>query len=193
MSGKYVGGMSEAIAFCSLEEFVVGEQHAQQRHEFVAGRVYARSGGSERHDLLAGAVYELVAPGARAGGCRPFMSNRLLRTPSGNAYYPDVLVSCGRAGDRLYETDVNLVVEVLSPSTAGTDHREKSVAYAQTPSLDMLLLVSANTCRIEVARPTDGRITEWTAYGLGQVVLTPFGDIVIDDLYDLVDRTATTA
>lgn len=82
--------MSEAVAFCSFDAYVDGEESAQCRHELVGGRVYAMAGGSERHDLMAGLIYELVAGPARSRGCRPFISNRLVRTPSGNAYYPDV-------------------------------------------------------------------------------------------------------
>ena len=50
------------------------------------------AGGPERHDLAVGLLYEFLAPGARLAGCRPFTSNRLVRTRAGNAYYPDVMV-----------------------------------------------------------------------------------------------------
>lgn len=185
--------MSEAIAICSFGDFLAAEQSAQRRHELVGGRMYAMAGGSERHDLIAGLIYETVAPRARSQGCRPFISNRLVQTATGNAYYPDVMVACGPAPHRLHETAPALVVEVLSRSTATIDRREKAVAYAAEASLRLLLLVDPDNRRIEAARPTDGRISEWEAFGPGDVVLTPFGDIDVDALYDLVDDTATTA
>jgi hypothetical protein len=46
--------------------------------------------------------------------------------------------------------------------------------------------------RIEAARPAQGRITAWTVYAPGDVVVTGFGDIDVDALYDIGDRTATT-
>ena len=185
--------MSEAIAICSFEDFLDAEQSSERRHELVGGRVYAMAGGSERHDLLAGLIYEALAAGARANGCRPFTSNRLVRTPAGNGYYPDVFGACGSAPHRLYETEPTVIVEVLSRSTADLDRREKAVAYAACPSLDLLLLVDPNARRVEAARPRDGRIDEWTAYGPGDVIAISYGDLDIDVLYDTVDATATTA
>jgi len=184
--------VSEAIATCSFEDFLEAEQLADRRHELVGGRVYAMAGGSERHDLIAGLTYELVAPEARSRGCRPFISNRLVRTMSGNAYYPDVFVACGGAPHRLYESSPVLVVEFLSRSTADLDRREKAVGYAASESLSLLLLVDPDARRIEAARPAAGKIGAWAAYGPGDVVATEFGDIDVDTLYDVIDRTATT-
>jgi Uma2 family endonuclease len=184
--------VAEALAFTTFDAFLEGEQTSQRRCELVGGRVYVLAGGSERHDLLAGLVYELLAPGARARGCRPFMANRLVRTVCGNAYYPDVMVVCGRAPHRLYETDPAVIVEVLSPSTRDLDRREKAVAYAESPDLRLLILVDVEARRVEVARPADGRIRDWKVYGPGEVVSSPYGDIDVDACYDALDRSATT-
>lgn len=183
--------MTEAIAVTSFAGFLDGEQGSERRHEMVGGRVYAMAGGSERHDLAAGLLYELLAPGARAKGCRPFTSNRLVRTRSGNAYYPDVMVSCAPAPHRLYETDPALLVEVLSPSTADVDRREKAVAYAEATSLRLLVLVDPDVRRIELTRPSHGRIEGWEVLGPGDVLATECGDIDVGALYDIIDRTAT--
>lgn len=184
--------MAEALAYTTFGAFLEGEQASQSRHELVCGRVYALAGGSERHDLMVGLLYEKLAPGARAKGCRPFISNRLVLTPCGNAYYPDVMVVCSPAPDRFHETDPVLVVEVLSPSTQANDRREKAVAYAESSSLGLLLLVDQHVRRIEVARPANGRVQDWRAYGPGEVIFTPYGDINVDDCYDEVDRSATS-
>ncbi len=185
--------MPEALAYTSFEAYLDGEQTARRRHELVGGRLYALAGGSERHDLVAGLHYETLAPGARARGCRPFTSNRIVRTKCGNAYYPDVMVVCSPAPHRLYETDPALIVEVLSPSTQDQDRREKAVAHAESSGLGLLLLVDPDARRIEIARPADGRIQDWQVYGAGDVISTPFGDIDVDACYDAVDRSATTS
>jgi Uma2 family endonuclease len=184
--------VAEALAYTDFETYLEGERTSQQRHELVAGRIYALAGGSERHDLIAGLLYEKLAPGARAKGCRPFTSNRLVLTQCGNAYYPDVMVVCSPAADRFHETDPALIVEVLSPSTQVQDRREKAVAYAESSGLQLLPLVYQHDRRIEVARPSGGRIREWHAYGPGEVVRTLYGNINVDDLYDEVDGMATT-
>lgn len=108
-------------------------------------------------------------------------------------YYPDVMVVCGQAPHRLYETDPALIVEVLSPSTADVDRREKAVAYAEATSLRLLVLVDPDTRRMELARPVSGAIDVWEVRGPGEVLATEFGDIDVDTLYDSIDRTATTS
>jgi len=107
-------GAAEELAGATFEGFLTHEQQAPRRHELVGGRVYVKAGGSERHDLTAGLIYEALAAGARTAGCRPFTSNRLLRAGTAG-YYPDVLIVCGPATDRLYEANASLVVEVLRP------------------------------------------------------------------------------
>jgi Uma2 family endonuclease len=188
---RTIAYVSEAISFLPFDSFLDQEEASEERHDLVGGRVYAQAGGSERHDLAAGLIYEAVAASARAAGCRPFTANRLLRTSNGNAYYPDVMVVCGPAAHRLYETSASLIVEVLSPSTADVDRREKAVAYAVLPALRHLVLVHPDVRRLEVARPAGGSIEGWAAFGPGDVVRTGYGDLDVDSLYDLVDRTAT--
>jgi Uma2 family endonuclease len=183
-------GVAEALAFTTPEVFLAGEQASQQRHELVSGRVYALAGGSDRHNALALLIYELIGPVARSRGCRARAFDRLLRTSNGNFYYPDLMVLFSPSTRDRYETDPTMIVEVLSPSTQHSDRREKASLYAESPSLELLLLADQNGRRIEVARIRDARIQGWQAYGPGEFVPTPYGDIVIDALFDLLDQTA---
>jgi Uma2 family endonuclease len=170
--------VAEARAYTTFERYLEGERGSQRRHELVGGRLYALAGGSERHDLVAGLLYEALASGARARGCRLFTSNRLVRHRVRQR--------------RLGETDPALIVEVLSPSTQDQDRREKAVAYAESSSLGLLLLVDPDVRRVEIARPAGGRIRDWRVCGAGDVIATPYGDIDVDACCDAVDRTATT-
>jgi Uma2 family endonuclease len=185
--------MSEAIAsYVTFEDFLAGEQESERRHELVGGRVHAMSGGTERHDLIAGLIYEALVPGARAKGCRTFMGNRLLRTRDDSAYYPDVMVVCGKAPHVQHETDPTLIVEVESPSTRNIDRREKVIAYAHTTSLRLVLLVDPDDRRIEAAYPQEGRVHHWTVFGPGDLIPAEYGVLHIDALYDELDAIATT-
>lgn len=182
--------MSEAIAVVTFEEFCDLEGHGDRRHELVGGRVYAMAGGTERHDLAAGLLYQALAPGARKAGCRPFTANRLVRTRTGAGYYPDVMVVCGPAAHRLYEDEPALVVEVLSPSTADTDRREKMLAFTMSSVLRQYILVDPDHRRIEVAiSGPDG--LEWQAYGPDDVVNTPYAALDVNAFYDALDESAT--
>jgi Uma2 family endonuclease len=183
-------GPVEAVAYTPFEAYLEAERDSLTRHEFVAGRLFALAGASHRHDVIVSELHRRLADGARARNCRSFAHNRLVRTRCGNAYYPDLVVICGPPPNDLYDTDPALVVEVLSPSTTAIDRREKPVAYAEAPSLQMLWLVEPYERKIEVARPAGGRIREWEAFGPGHIIITPWGDVPVDDLYDEVDRLA---
>ena len=182
--------MAEAASTVSFEEYLAAEQAGGARHEWVGGFTYGMVGGTERHDTMIEALRDVLGPGARKAGCRRFTGNRLVRTASA-AYYPDLLIVCGKAADTYYETDAALIVEVRSPSTADVDRREKAVAYLTLPSLHHYLLVDPYYRRVELAvRRGDG--WHWETFGPGAVVLTPYGDIHVDALYDEVDAAAST-
>jgi Uma2 family endonuclease len=181
-----------AVVTLSLAEFLVWEERQPERYELVGGRAYLMAGGTERHDLMAGQLYERLAPAARAKGCRTFMSNRKLAVPSGDVYYPDVMVVCGPAAEALQEADAALVVEVLSPSTRAQDRREKARQYGTLPSIKKYLVVEPDVRRIEVARWDADRNLSWETLGSGDQLFTPFGVWSLDDIYDAVDATATT-
>ncbi len=181
---------AHALPEVTFEEFLAAEAGSEQRCEWVAGHVYAISGGSERHDLMAGLVYEALAPAARARGCRPFVQNRKVRLDQA-AYYPDVVVVCpgGPPPDRLFERDLSVVVEVLSPSTERTDRQEKAVAYAGAASFSAYVVVDPDRRWIEVGTPAPGGGLRWRVVDTGPV---PGVDLDADALYDALDRTAVT-
>ncbi len=179
----------EALPYITFADYLAVDGASDARHEWVGGRIYAMSGGSERHALMSGLLFSALAPGARAAGCRPFQEGRRLRAGLAS-YYPDVMIVCGQAGQDQFETDADLVVEVLSPSTRDADRREKATSYAALTSLHRYVLVDPDRARIEVAEPTELGL-RWTAYGPGSVIFTPYGDLCVDELYAAVDAVAT--
>ena len=40
----------------SVEDYLAGEQHAEVRHEYIHGQVYAMTGASDRHGLIVNAM-----------------------------------------------------------------------------------------------------------------------------------------
>ena len=177
--------MSEAIATFTEAQYLALEESSEVRHEFVGGRVYQMAGGTERHELAVAALVRRLYPGARSTGCRTF-ANRQLRVPSGDHFYPDVMVACGKAANQLYEEQPTLLIEVLSPSTASEDRKGKLRAYTACPSLKRYLLVDPVFRRFELYAHG-----EWHSFGPGEVVDTGYGPIAIDDFYDELDSEAT--
>lgn len=180
---------AEQIPTLTEADYLAGEQHSEVRHEFVGGRVWAMAGGTERHDIAGSLLNDLLRPAVRASGCRIFTGNRQLRVASGDIYYPDLFTVCGRAADVHHEADANLVVEILSPSTATIDRREKLTAYATLPSFDRYLLVDPIYPSMELYRK--GR---WERIGPGGQVSLGHGVTIIDidEFYAALDAEATT-
>ena len=61
---------------------------------------------------------------------------------------------------------ISPIVEVLSPSTEARDRGKKSLQYRACPTIQEYLLVSADTCLIEVFRREKNGF--WTLYTLEQ-------------------------
>jgi len=151
----------DAPVLLSWDEYVKFEEiYEGRRHELVRGRVRLMAGASERHDLTVQAIYDQVRPGLRGGPCRVFVQNRKLRTASDTGYYPDLLVRCGDAADRLFEDDARLVVEVLSPSNDPTDVTERLYADQELPSAEAVLFVDHRRRFVTVHRRTAAGWTE---------------------------------
>jgi Uma2 family endonuclease len=196
-SGKcrsaYAGEMSEqSVTTLTVAEYLAWEVYQPERYELVGGRVYAMTGGTERHGLMAGRLFTLLAAGAVAKRCRAFHSDRKLQVATGDVYYPDVMVVCGKAADVQYEADATIVVEVLSPSTRSQDRREKVRSYSTLPLIKRYVVVEPDVRRIEVAHWDAGRRLAWTTLGPGDQLHTPYGTWNVDDIHDTVDSLATT-
>jgi Uma2 family endonuclease len=146
-----------------LEEldYLAREAAAAERHEYVAGVAYAMAGAGERHNRIAGNLFAALRSAARGTGCGVYISDMKLRVAGGRAYYyPDVMLSCEPAApDAVFKDAPCLVAEVLSPSTAAIDTREKLQAYCAVESLRYYLLVDSE--RAAVSYRVRGSGGEW--------------------------------
>ncbi len=168
----------------TFEDYLSLEERSELRHEFVAGRVILMSGGTRAHDQAAFYIAQRLSDAYDKTGCAVFPHNRKVVVDR-NAYYPDVFVHCGPAEHDQYETDAVLVVEVLSPSSAVRDRRDKAAAYTRLPSLRAYLVVDPEQPKVEVYRPENGSWT-WRVYGPGAVVTIDELQLDVDQLYDWV-------
>ena len=109
------------------------------RWEIIDGQAYAMTGPSWQHQsVTAGLVAQLLAY-FRAHGCRVLPAPFDVRLPRGSepddaietVVQPDISVVCDptKLDERGCRGAPDLVVEVLSPSTAGRDHLIKRALY----------------------------------------------------------------
>lgn len=159
-----------------LFDYLAFENASDRRHEYVGGEIHAMTGGTLRHNRIAGNIYTALLRLFDATPCQTFINDVKLHVQAADRmYYPDVFVTCGRAGtgDQTFVTDATIVVEVLSESTSGTDRREKLAAYRLLPSLRAYWIVSQNEQKVDVHRRDDALRWIAEAYGAGEALPVP--------------------
>jgi len=151
--------MGMALRHKTLDEaeYLASEQHAPHKREYVAGETYAMAGGSARHNRIALNVASTLDAATRGSRCEVFIADMKVKVEAHRAfYYPDVMLACAEHDDHpLFRALPCVLVEVLSPSTAMIDEREKWLHYRDIPTLRHYLLIDSETRRARI-RTRDG-------------------------------------
>ena len=126
--------MNSAVAVpprISHEAYLHMEAISPIKHEYVAGQMYAMTGTSDVHNVIAGNIYMLLRSHLKGTPCQVFMADVKVKLAEADAfYYPDVMVSCETPPHPYYRQTPNLIVEVLSPSTAKHDSGQISMFFS---------------------------------------------------------------
>ena len=159
----------------SFREYLQLEEAAEERHEFCDGAIVAMAGGTPEHALLIANFTGLLGAGLRGGPCRGYSSDLRIRVlETSLATYPDISVICGPLQrdpeDRNTATNPTVLVEVLSPSTAGYDRGEKLDHYLRIPTLQEVVLVDHRRAHVDVYRRTGPDTFERRGYGPGEQI-----------------------
>jgi Uma2 family endonuclease len=126
----------------TFDEFLSWERGQETKHEFLDGVAVAMAGGTEAHNIIQTNLLVSSVTKLRGGPCRPFPSDMLVRTGSGNGRYPDMTIDCGpRNPSNLVAPNPVVVIEVLSPATQREDRTLKLADYNATPSIAHYVLV----------------------------------------------------
>ncbi len=86
---------------------------------------------STRHQRVAGRFFSRIEQGLSGKGCTPFIAPTDVRLSDLDVVQPDILVVCkpGQITESHIEGAPDMVVEVLTPTTATRDLREKKALY----------------------------------------------------------------
>ena len=177
----------------SVQEYLEFEANAVSKHEFVAGVVYAMSGGRNVHQLISTNATVALANGLRGRACRAYNSDTKIRIRLPGQirfYYPDASVICRENPQRdTFQDEPVLVVEVLSESTRRTDLSEKKDAYLSIPSLCLYLVCDIEACVVRVWRRTEEGFVQELWQQLDQAIPLPELDthLSLAELYEGVD------
>lgn len=154
------GPTTESKETFTIEEYLALEESSAERHEYVAGHIYAMSEPLEPHKLISGNIFAALHAHLRGSQCRPYIhSTRVQIRARGDDYfyYPDILVACGQTRDgrkRRFIEEHRIVMEVMSRSTERIDRREKAFTYRELPSIEEIVLVSQKAVLVTVYRRT---------------------------------------
>ena len=191
-------GHAQTIEPISAADYLAGEPYAAEKHEFIDGQVYAMAGASERHNRVSMNIGFYLRSATRGTSCKTFMSDMKFHHAARNIYYyPDVMLLCDPGdgdgdADEYSKQRPCLIAEVLSPSTASIDRREKWHTYRNTPSLRYYLLVNPDTPIVEVYSRTQGdHLWQHRTLGLEDILTIHCPPIQVTlslrDIYEDVD------
>lgn len=182
----------------TASEFFEWEAGQLEKHEFYYGEVFSMAGGTPEHALItANAIGHLGAQLA-GGPCRAYSSDLAVELdPNGHFSYPDATVVYGaveRSVHGLAATNPAVVVEVLSPTTAGWDRGGKAEAYRRIGSLQAIVYIATDRPHVDALVREGERWMVAEPDADGRLALDAVGATLrVDALYDGVDLDATAS
>lgn len=156
------------------QEYLAIERKAEFRSEFFNGEMFAMAGAREPHNRvkenLAGEIYHRL----KGSQCRSYSSDMRVKVSATGLYtYPDIVIVCGKGEfeDEHVDTLLNpqVIIEVLSESTANYDRGKKLRRYKQIASLQEYALVAQDEPAIHrYIRKPNGEWTQDSVEGVEQ-------------------------
>jgi len=181
------------LKIMTRQEYLDWEARQETKHEFLDGMVYdvyAMTGAPNAHVTVTLNLAALCKTHLRGTPCRTSISDMKLLVADDAMFYPDVFVTCDpRDRDTEYHKAFpSLIVEVLSPSTAGYDRGSKFAAYRRIETLKEYALIDPGLLTVDLFRrdetghwvlyPTDKDGTaEFASIGLTVSLADIFEDV----------------
>jgi Uma2 family endonuclease len=151
----------------TVPEYLAWEAEQPLRHEYINGEVYAMTGGTLPHNDIAVNLTSALRNALRGTGCKVRMADAKVKiSERGPYFYPDLVVSCDDRDRQATDAIAypKLIVEVLSPGTAGFDRGDKFKFYRRLTTLQEYVLIDAEKVGIDCYRKTSAGKWELTTY-----------------------------
>lgn len=154
-----------------IEAYMAWEDTQEDRHEYLAGEVFAMSGGTDAHYTITLNLAATLKKLLSGSPCRPFISGMKLRVDLADAiFYPDIFVTCD-ARDKTAEANLAkqhpiFIAEVLSESTGAYDRGRKFEFYQKIPDLQEYLLIEQDRLHADLFRKNEAGL--WVLHPAGE-------------------------
>ena len=162
----------------TVQEYIEFEETSPIRHEFYKGKLYAMAGGSFNHNRIKRRVTRSLEDIFESQGCSVFDDGVKLQLTEDERYtYPDIFVTCEKLSnqEQYIVRHPQLIVEVLSESTAEYDRTDKFKAYQKIESFKYYILIDSRQIAVELFARTEKKSiwTYQTFNDLNDVVAIP--------------------
>jgi len=163
-----------------------------QRWEIIDGEAYSMTPApSIRHQEISRYLISLFAQFFKERGCKPFHAPTDVVLDERNIVQPDLLVICDKS--KITEANIqgapDLVVEILSPSTALKDKREKKALYERFGVREYLIVYPAEEL-VERFSVDGGRYGTAEVFGWDETLpLAIFPELTLN-LWEVFDKQA---
>ena len=129
-------------------------------YEILDGKVLAMSPAAPRHNRIAGNIFLIFGNYLKKKKCVPLGDGTAVYLDEQNRFIPDFMVVCDRSKiqSKWVYGAPDLLVEILSPSTARNDRMRKKDVYAAS-GVPEYWIVSPKEQSIEVYLLRDGAYT----------------------------------
>lgn len=137
----------------TVEEYLALDEKSEIRHELIDGKMLAMAGTTLNHNELIDRIKDVLKLFFRPKGCNVYSESIKLEAGNGQYTYPDVILTChpfDLRGSHHSIRQPQLLVEVLSKSTAATDRGIKWRKYRKIPSLLYYMLIDQYSTTIEL-------------------------------------------
>jgi len=152
--------------------------------EIIDGKAVMMAGASVSHNHISGNIFSIFHHYLRGKKCTPFDDGTKLFLEGDNQFIPDGMIVCDK--DKIKEAGVygapDLVVEVLSPSTAKNDRGKKKDAYERAGVREYWIVNPADKT-VEVYLLQDGHFVLDNTYSI-------YPDFMLNHLLTEAERAA---
>jgi len=119
-----------------MQDYVIEPKEGfreRRRYEILDGKIYAMAQPTINHNTAAGNIFNVFRTFLKGKPCRAFVDGAAVHFSENDTVIPDVMIVCNK--DIIKKNGIygppDLIVEVLSPSTADRDISYKKDLYAK--------------------------------------------------------------